>query len=199
MEAGMVAGEPRRPATTSDIDTLRTSHQRILRHFLGRYAWKAVAGAFALSNELASPGLTGTRREGPLAGQNGRDMAESTNDMTSAFLIKASRYVERGMAEDHASEQHAYWLHFSVEPLLRAAVAHAHPALLADPRSNESLLAALGVGGYNEPTAFRSRPSSALVKLLGTWTPSGLAPTSRAGSTRSSTRGTSSRTGKSPR
>jgi hypothetical protein len=71
------------------------------------------------------------------------------------------------MAEDHASEQHAYWLHFSVEPLLRATVAHAHPALLADPRSDESLLAALGVGGYEEQTAFRSRPSSALVKLLG--------------------------------
>jgi hypothetical protein len=95
-------------------------------------------------------------------------MAASTNDIASAFLTKASRYVERGMAEDHASEQHAYWPHFSVEPLLRATVAHVHPALLADPRSDESLLAALRVGGYEEQPMFRSRPSGALVKLLGT-------------------------------
>ena len=54
-------------------------------------------------------------------------MAEP-NDTTAAFLGKATRYIERGVAEAPDSEQHAYWLHFAIEPLLRAAVAHVHPA-----------------------------------------------------------------------
>lgn len=71
------------------------------------------------------------------------------------------------MDQPHGSEEHAYWLHFAVEPLLRAAVAHAHPALVADPRSDTTLLAILGVIAPDEPAAMRSRTASSLVRLLG--------------------------------
>ena len=100
-------------------------------------------------------------------------MAEP-NATTTAFLGKATRYIERGVAEPAESEQHAYWLHYAIEPLLRAAVAHVHPVLLADPRSDDSVLAALGASPHQ--ATIRSRPSSGLVKLLGLLDPQRFGP-----------------------
>jgi hypothetical protein len=88
------------------------------------------------------------------------------NDTAQAFLNKATGYVGRGVDQPADSEQYAYWLHFAVEPLLRAAVAKVHPVLLADPRSDASILVALGVRVAAD-TATRSRVASSLVKLLG--------------------------------
>jgi hypothetical protein len=60
-----------------------------------------------------------------------------------AFVGKAMLYVQRGLqAEDEALK--AWWFHFAVEPMLRAMVATIHPVLLAEPRSVEALLAAVG-------------------------------------------------------
>lgn len=60
-----------------------------------------------------------------------------------AFIGKAKLYVERGLgAEDDATK--AWWFHFAVEPMLRAMIATIHPVLLADPRSIEALLEAVG-------------------------------------------------------
>src|SRR4051794_14551444 len=98
-----------------------------------------------------------------------------SNDVTAAFLGKAARYIERGVAEPPDSEQHAYWLHFAIEPLLRAAISDVHPALLADPRFDTSLMVALGASIPGE-TAFRSRQSGALVKLLGLLDPKRFGP-----------------------
>jgi hypothetical protein len=59
------------------------------------------------------------------------------------FVGKARLYVERGLeAEDPAVR--AWWFHFAVEPMVRAMVSTVHPVILADPRSTESLLAAVG-------------------------------------------------------
>jgi hypothetical protein len=87
------------------------------------------------------------------------------NETARAFVSKATRYVERGVAEPAASEQYAFWLHFAIEPLLRGAVASVHPVLLADPRSDMSVLGALGVTTAPE-TVVRSRASGNLIKLL---------------------------------
>jgi hypothetical protein len=87
------------------------------------------------------------------------------NDTGRAFLNKATLYIERGVEQPAESEQHAYWLHFAVEPLLRTAVATVHPVLLADPKSETSILGALGVG-LAADTAVRSRSTSSLIRLL---------------------------------
>lgn len=125
------------------------------RDELRRYLWKAAPGQASRATRAGPP----TRRSSsaPMTG---------ANDTSRAFIAKARRYVDRGMDEPHGSEEHAYWLHFAVEPLLRAAVAHAHPALLADPRSDTTMLTVLGVIAPEEPAAMRSRSASSLVKLL---------------------------------
>jgi hypothetical protein len=62
---------------------------------------------------------------------------------TEQFIGKARLYVERGL-EDEDPAARAWWFHFAVEPMIRAMVATVHPVVLADPRSTESLLAAVG-------------------------------------------------------
>jgi hypothetical protein len=86
------------------------------------------------------------------------------NASTAAFVTKAKRYVARATAHGAQSEEHAFWLHMAVEPLLRAAVAQVNPVLLAEPRDDAAVLASLGVGGH--PGIARSRKSSSLVALL---------------------------------
>ncbi len=62
---------------------------------------------------------------------------------TEEFVGKARLYVERGLeAEDPAVR--AWWFHFAIEPMIRALVSTVHPVVLADPRSMDSLLAAVG-------------------------------------------------------
>jgi hypothetical protein len=62
---------------------------------------------------------------------------------TDEFVGKACLYVERGLEAEEAAEK-AWWFHFAVEPMIRATVSTIHPVVLADPRSVESLLAAVG-------------------------------------------------------
>lgn len=79
------------------------------------------------------------------------------------YLGKAKTYIERGLeAEDEAVR--AWWIHFSIEPLIRAAVASVHPALLADPRHVDSLLLAVGVTEHAD-TITRSRGLKELVEI----------------------------------
>lgn len=62
---------------------------------------------------------------------------------TEEFVGKARLYVDRGLdAEDAALR--AWWFHFAVEPMVRAMVATINPVVLADPRSIDSLIAAVG-------------------------------------------------------
>lgn len=60
-----------------------------------------------------------------------------------SYIAKARAYVERGLDSGDDSVR-AWWFHFAIEPMLRAAVSSIHPALLADPKSVESLLASVG-------------------------------------------------------
>ncbi len=78
------------------------------------------------------------------------------------FVAKAKCYIERGLREDPGTATRAWWFHFSVEPLLRAAVAKKHPALLANPRSIGGLMAALG----EEPLGVKLPLSRGLGELL---------------------------------
>jgi len=79
-----------------------------------------------------------------------------------AFIGKAKLYVERGLeAEDDTTK--AWWFHFAVEPMLRAMVATIHPVLLADPRSIEALLAAVGEE-ESESSLVRSRGLKELIE-----------------------------------
>src|SRR5687767_11088635 len=80
-----------------------------------------------------------------------------------AFIAKARCYIERGLeANDDATR--AWWFHFAVEPLVRAAVASIHPALLADPRSPDSLLSAVSTDDAFDQV-IRSRPINELLEL----------------------------------
>lgn len=80
-----------------------------------------------------------------------------------AFIGKAHTYVERGLdAESDALK--AWWLHFAVEPMLRAMVASIHPVLIADPRSVEALLMAAGKGG-SDAALVKSRGLKELIEL----------------------------------
>ncbi len=62
---------------------------------------------------------------------------------TDEFVGKARLYVERGLEAEEPAVK-AWWFHFAVEPMIRAMVSTVHPVVLADPRSIESLLAAVG-------------------------------------------------------
>jgi len=60
------------------------------------------------------------------------------------LLAKARLYIERACEEDRASALFAFWCALSLELLARAALAHVHPVLLADPQKGENILHALG-------------------------------------------------------
>ena len=65
-----------------------------------------------------------------------------------ALEAKARLYVDRGLEYSRQSSQFAFWCHLAVEPMVRAAVAHIDPVLLADGRSGNPAVnqaAALGV------------------------------------------------------
>jgi hypothetical protein len=79
------------------------------------------------------------------------------------FIGKANLYVERGLATDDDAMK-AWWFHFAVEPMLRAMVATIHPVLLADPRSVEALLAAVGEED-GESALVRTRGVKELIEL----------------------------------
>lgn len=79
------------------------------------------------------------------------------------YIAKARCYVERGL-EAMDDSQRAWWFHFAVEPLLRAVVSKAHPALLADSRSVDSLLSAVGVD-LTPDAVVRSRPINEVLDL----------------------------------
>jgi hypothetical protein len=96
--------------------------------------------------------------------ESSQGAAPPANASTATFVAKAKRYVSRATAHGAQSEEHAFWLHMAVEPLLRAAVAQVNPVLLAEPRDDAAVLAALGVGARREIS--RSRKSSNLVALL---------------------------------
>jgi hypothetical protein len=60
------------------------------------------------------------------------------------LLAKACLYIERAYEEDRASALFPFWCALSLELLARAALAHVHPVLLADPQKGENILHALG-------------------------------------------------------
>lgn len=91
------------------------------------------------------------------------DQDSPLNDSCSLLVAKCRRYVERATAASSTSEEHVYWMHHSLEPLIRAAAASVHPVLLADPQSDAALLAAVGRPVDGRP---KSRSVSALVTLL---------------------------------
>lgn len=85
------------------------------------------------------------------------------------FYAKAKLYIDRGLTE--GSTLRAWWLHFAVEPLLRAVVAKRHPILLAGRDSLNGMLVALGEDPLADG-AVTSRMTSELVtrvipKVLG--------------------------------
>jgi hypothetical protein len=93
---------------------------------------------------------------------------------TEEFVGKARLYIERGLeAEDSAVR--AWWFHFAVEPMIRAMASTVHPVVLAEPRSMESLLAAVGeeetdskvirTRGLAELTEFLTRLKSVTVEV----------------------------------
>jgi hypothetical protein len=79
------------------------------------------------------------------------------------YIAKARCYVERGLEATDDSLR-AWWFHFAVEPLLRAVVSKVHPALLADSRSVDSLLAAVGAD-LTPDAVVRSRPINEVLEL----------------------------------
>lgn len=79
------------------------------------------------------------------------------------YIAKARCYVERGL-ETTDDAMRAWWFHFSIEPLLRAAVSTIHPVLLADPRSTESLLSAVGPDAATDAVV-RSRSINEVLEL----------------------------------
>ena len=80
-----------------------------------------------------------------------------------AYIAKARCYIERGLDSTDDAVR-AWWCHFAVEPLLRAVVAGVHPALLADSRSVDSLLSAVGVD-LTRDTVVRSRSINEVLDL----------------------------------
>jgi hypothetical protein len=93
---------------------------------------------------------------------------------TDEFVGKARLYVERGLEAEEPAEK-AWWFHFAIEPMIRAMISTLHPVILADPRSVESLLAAVGeteadsavirTRGLAEITEYSTRFASVTVEV----------------------------------
>ena len=65
------------------------------------------------------------------------------------LLAKARLFAERGMEVERDSGLVPFWCTLSLELLARAALAHIHPVLLADPQQGENLLYAFGYPATN--------------------------------------------------
>lgn len=73
-----------------------------------------------------------------------------------ALLTKAQRYVEEMLSHTHDDWRFAFWSALVLELLIRAALAHISPVLLADPKDWNNLYHALGF----QPNSNRFTPIS---------------------------------------
>lgn len=64
---------------------------------------------------------------------------------------KAKQYIDRCYTSEREGPLFAFWASLSLEFLARATLAQVHPALLADPTDQKSLLFAFGFPATNKP------------------------------------------------
>jgi hypothetical protein len=62
----------------------------------------------------------------------------------STLWEKARLFMQRALEEDREGPLFPFWAALALEVLARSALAHVHPALLADPREPENILAVFG-------------------------------------------------------
>ncbi|WP_459693162.1 hypothetical protein [Achromobacter xylosoxidans] len=85
----------------------------------------------------------------------------------SSLWSKAVLYMQRATAQDKDSSEFGLWASLGLELLARAAVAHASPALLADPdKDQRNLLHALGITSNHAPKSIPTIQVISLCKTL---------------------------------
>lgn len=90
-------------------------------------------------------------------------MVEWTRD---ALFKKAAGYSKRAMGQDRSGPWFPYWAILSLEFLARAALAKVSPALLADPRNEDSLMFAFGKATGSPPSVVTSKVIERCTRLV---------------------------------
>jgi len=86
-------------------------------------------------------------------------------------LAKAQRYAEEMLSHSDDEWLFAFWSTLTLEFLVRAAVAHINPVLLADPKSHNNLYFALGIPPKATKFIPRSLDMSVVIERLGELVP----------------------------
>lgn len=74
-----------------------------------------------------------------------------------SLYSKAKLYALRAHSEPIESALFGFWVSLSLELLARAALAHVHPALLADPREPDNIQYAFGVVPKGVPKSIQAK------------------------------------------